>query len=215
MRSILILAAPLLLAACAAANAPDSGPVPETPQPVSLRLDLTGRTAPVLGENGAGEVMFLRKGDDAPLAVPFANGGLAETELLPGSYNVTGIGPLRCRGLEFTVDGAAPARALGTIRAEIVATEYIVALMSVDPAAADDVGALAGKAGAAPGAVDDRPLSQREAAPCFVNRGGPDMTWQEVPLHEKIMLGILMAGICAGSVASGGFCAFGAGAVGF
>lgn len=214
----------LLLAACATAPAPGASSdsasgdktaaSDDTPSLVGLRLTLTGKTAPVLDANGAGEITLLREGGEAPVPVPFTNGGLAEAELAPGRYRLAGIGPLLCRGLEFEV-GPAAARALGMVRADIVETEYYVALMSVAPAGETDLGALAARAGTEPAGVDARPLDQSEAAPCFVNKAGPAMTWQEVPLHQRFMLALLMAGICAGSVAAGGFCAFGAGAVGF
>ncbi len=208
-------ALPLLVAACATTSATPDGPAPETPQPVSLRLDLAGRTAIVLDEAGTGQIEFLRQGDETPVAAPFRNGGFAEAELMPGSYRVVRIGQLLCRGLAFEVDPAASARALGVFRANIVETEYFVALARVQPAPAGDIAELAGRAGAEPAEVDAAPLGQTEAAPCFVNRNGPDMTWEEVPLSQKIMMGVLMAGICAGSVAAGGFCAFGAGLIGF
>lgn len=208
-RHVAAALAPLLLAACVSASAPE--PVAAEPQPVALRVTLTGRTAAVLGEGAAGQVEILREGEEAPVAVVFENGALAVADLAPGRYSIRRIGPLQCRGLGFEVDPVASARALGSMEVEIIETEYYVGLMAVRPADAGDIGALAARAGAAPESVDADPLDPPEGAPCFVNRNGPDATWQDIPLHQRILLGVAIAGLCAASVVAGGFCVFGAG----
>ena len=204
----LIALLPLLLAACAAEDAAPTEIRPAQIQPIAFRLTVTGKTGPVLGTGATGRIGVLREGADEAIGLDFENGELAVHELPPGHYSIASIGPLACRGLSFEVDPSAQARALGSLRAEIIATDYYVALMSLAPATGAEIAALAERTGAAPGAIDARPLVIPEAAPCFINRAGPDATWQELPLGEKIMLGIVIAGFCAVAVASGGFCAF-------
>ena len=80
--------------------------------------------------------------------------------------------------------------------------------MSLAPATGTEIAGLAERMGAAPDAIDARPLVIPEAAPCFVNRAGPYATWQDLPLGEKIMLGIAIGAFCAAAVAAGGFCFF-------
>ena len=204
----LIALLPLLLAACAAE---DTAP-PETQtaqiQPVAFRLTVTGKTGAVLETGASGRIEVRREGADEAIGLDFENGELAVHELPPGHYSIARIGPLLCRGLSFDLDPSAEARALGSLRAEIIATDYYVALMSLAPATGTEIAALAERTGAASGAIDARPLVIPEAAPCFISRAGPDATWHELPLGQKIMLGILMAGFCAAAVAAGGFCAF-------
>ncbi len=199
---------PLLLAACAAE---DTAP-PETQtaqiQPVAFRLTVTGKTGAVLETGASGRIEVLREGADEAIDLDFENGELAVHELPPGRYNIARIGPLICRGLSFEVDASAEARAFGSLRAKIIATDYYVALMSLEPATGTEIAGLAERVGAAPGAVDARPLVIPEAAPCFINRAGPNATWQDLPLGEKIMFGIAIAAFCAAAVAAGGFCAF-------
>ncbi len=130
------------------------------------------------------------------------------SSLPPGRYSIARIGPLACRGLSFEVDPSAGARALGSLRAEIITTDYHVALLSGRAATGTEIAALAARTGAAPGAIDARPLVIPEAAPCFISLAGPGATWRERPLGEKILLGIGFLGFCAIAVASGGFCAF-------
>ncbi len=206
----IILAAlfPLILAACA-----DAPPVPTASEParlqlVAFRLAVTGETGPVLETGTTGRIEVLREGADEVIGLDFENGELAIHELPPGRYSIARIGPLACRGLSFEVDSSAEARALGSLRAEIIATDYLVALISLEPATGTEIATLAERMGAAPGAIDARPLVIPEAAPCFINRAGPNATWQDLPLGEKIMLGIAIAAFCAAAVAAGGFCAF-------
>jgi hypothetical protein len=204
----LIALLPLLLAACAAE---DTAP-PETQtariQPIAFRLTVTGKTEPVLGTGATGRIEVLRKGADEVIGLEFENGALTVHELPPGSYSIARIGPLICRGLAFEVDPSARARALGSLRAEIIMTDYYVALMSLAPATGTEIAGLAERTGAAPGAIDARPLVIPEGAPCFISRAGPDATWHDLPLGQKIMLGILIGGFCAAAVAAGGFCVF-------
>jgi hypothetical protein len=199
---------PLLLAACATEDAAPTEIRPAQIQPVAFRLTVTGKTGAVLETGATGRIEVLRKGADEAIGLDFENGELAIHELAPGHYSIARIGPLICRGLSFEVDPSASARALGSLRAEIIATDYYVALLSLAPATGAEIAALAERTGAAPGAIDTRPLQVAEAAPCFISRAGPDATWRELPLGQKIMLGIVIAGFCAIAVASGGFCAY-------
>jgi hypothetical protein len=204
----LIAFLPLLLGACAAEDAALPEAQPAQILPVAFRLTVTGKTGPVLGTGTTGRIEVLREGADEAIGLDFENGELAVRELPPDRYNIARIGPLICRGLTFEVDPWTQARALGSLRAEIIATDYYVALLSLAPATGTEIAALAERTGAAPGAVDARPLVIPEAAPCFISRAGPDATWHELPLGQKIMLGIVIAGFCAAAVAAGGFCAF-------
>jgi hypothetical protein len=199
---------PLLLAACVTE---DTAP-PETQtariQPVAFRLTVTGKTEPVLGTGTTGRIEVLREGADEVIGLDFENGELTVHELPPGHYNIARIGPLACRGLAFKIDPSAGARALGSLRAEIITTDYHVAILSLAPATGIEIDGLAERTGTAPGAVDARPLVIPEAAPCFINRAGPGSTWRDRPLGEQILLGIGFAGFCAIAVAAGGFCVF-------
>ena len=196
----------LLLAACAAGRTalPETGQI----QPVAFRLTVTGKTGAVLETGATGRIEVLRAGADEAAGLDFENGEMAVHDLPPGRYAIARIGPLICRGLTFEVDPSANARALGSLRAEIIATDYHVALLSGQAATGTEIAGLAERAGAAPGAIDARPLVIPEAAPCFVGRGGPGTTWRERPLGEKILLGIGFVAFCAAAVATGGFCAF-------
>ncbi len=198
----------LILTACADAPPVTNASEPAQPQPVAFRLAVTGKTGPVLGTGTTGRMEVLQEGADEVIGLDFENGELAIHELPPGRYSIARIGPLVCRGLSFEVDPSAEARALGSLRAEIIATDYHVALMSLAPATGTEIAGLAERTGAAPGAIDARPLVIPEAAPCFVNRDGPDANWRDLPLGEKIMLGIAIGAFCAAAVAAGGFCAF-------
>lgn len=194
----------LLLAACAAqesAPGPGAGPVP-----VGFRLALAGDTGPVLDAEGRGRLELARKGADAPVSVAFENGGLTVHDLTPGRYEITGLGPLQCRGLAFEA-GAEP-RYLGAVSADLVRADYHVALMSRPSVPPADVAALAEGAGIEPDAVDARPLDITESAPCFLGRDGPLTTWDDLTLGEKVMLGVGVAGLCAVALAAGGFCQF-------
>ena len=204
----LIALLPLLLAACATEDAAPTEIEPAQLRPVAFRLAVSGKTGPVLETGSSGRIEVLRDGADEAVGLEFENGELTIHELPPGRYSITGIGPLACRGLTFEVDPSAKARALGSLRAEIIATDYLVALMSLAPATGAEIAGLAARTGATPGAVDARPLVIPEAAPCFMNRAGPGTTWRERPLGEKILLGIGFVAVCAAAVAAGGFCAF-------
>ncbi len=204
----LIALLPLLLAACATGDTAPTEIRPAEVQPVAFRLTVTGKTGPVLGTDTTGRIEVLREGADEVIGLDFENGELTVHELPPGHYSIARIGPLACRGLFFEVDPSAGARALGSLRAEIITTDYHVALLSLAPATGIEIDALAERTGAAPGAIDARPLVIPEAAPCFINRAGPGSTWRDRPLGEQILLGIGFAGFCAIAVAAGGFCVF-------
>ena len=201
----IVVASTLGLMACAE---PVPSPEASAPVPAEIELAFSGYVAPVLDSQGAGEVAFHRKGAEDPVVVPFQNGAPAAFALAPGAYELTRIGVLQCRGLEFDVDASSEARALGTIRGDIVKTSYYVALMAGRPATATQVSALAGSQGLSPGGVDATPITLAEKAPCFIHRGGPGETWRDRPLGEQILLGIGFVGFCAVAVAAGGFCAF-------
>lgn len=197
--------ASLVLAACAAGQ----DPPPEAgagPVPVALRLTLAGDTAPVLDAEGTGHIELARDGADEPVSLAFGNGALAMHELPPGSYEITRLGPLHCKGLDFEV--AAAPRYLGSLEAELVRSRYHVALMSRPLAAPGDVATLAERAGTSAEAVDARPLEVSEIAPCALGPDGPVVTWEDLTLGEKVILGTSAAALCALAVAGGGFCSF-------
>ena len=196
---------PLLLAACATAPAD-----PQLVQliPTSLQLTITGATEPVLGADDTGKIQLVRDGTDEPLGVEFANGAPAIVDLQPGEYRITSLGPLTCRGLSFDVEESSGARALGSVQAEIITTNYYVALMTRQAATATEISELAERAQTASDTIDSRPIMMAEAAPCFMGRGGPGTTWRDMSAGEQIMLGVGFAAFCAVALASGGFCAF-------
>lgn len=199
----------LLVAACTAGPADTQ---PAGPVPTAIRLTITGDTGPVLKTSGAGRIELLRDGAAEPVVIEFENGALAIHDLTPGKYSIASLGPLTCRGLTFEVidqpGGAPGARALGSLHAKIVTTDYYVALMSRKPATGAEIADLAERTQSAPEAIDARVIDQTEAAPCFMGRGGPGTTWRDRPLGEQILIGIGFAAFCAAAVASGGFCAF-------
>jgi hypothetical protein len=204
----LIALLPLLLAACATEPAAPPEPQPAQVQPIAFRLTVTGKTGAVLGDGDTGRIEVLREGADEAIGLDFTNGAMTTHELPPGTYSIARIGPLLCRGLAFEVDPSAGARALGSLHAKIITTDYHVALMSLAPATGTEIAALAERTGTTPGAIDAHPLVIPEAAPCFISRAGPDATFDELPLGEKILLGIAIGGFCALAFASGGFCVF-------
>jgi hypothetical protein len=195
----------LLLAACA--TEPEAvGPVPLAP--TSIQLTFTGNTTPVLGAGDTGQIELHRKGEDEPILLEFQNGVTVVSDLPPGKYSVERIGVLTCRGMTFDVDPSADARALGSLRAKIITTDYYVALMSQYPATDTELAEFAEQTDTIVDGIDAHPITIAEKAPCFVGTGGPGTTWRERPLGEKILLGIGFIGLCAIAVASGGFCAF-------
>jgi hypothetical protein len=194
---------PLLVAACA--TAPPE-PEPARPVPTALEITVTGAVEPVLGADGTGRVALVREGSAEPIDLEFRNGALVVRDLPPGQYSIAALGPLNCHGLSFAVDRSP--RALGALRADIVATDYYVAMMSRRSAAGADIAAFAERTRLPPGQIDATPIVQIDAAPCFINRGGQGETWRERPLGEQIMFGILVGGFCAAAVAAGGLCAF-------
>jgi hypothetical protein len=209
MRSVLT-ALLLLLAACATApeQVEPGQAAPDRLIPTTLQVNLHGKINAVLGEDDTSEIELLREDADEPVVLEFRNGAQATGDLAPGAYQITRLGTLACRGVSFDVDPAAGARALGTLDAEILVTDYDLAMMTSKSATAGDVAALTQAAGIAPDGIDTRPIALGEAVPCFANHDGPGTNWRERPLGEQIMFGVLMAGLCAAAVASGGFCAF-------
>lgn len=194
-----------LLAACAAE---ESAPVPEAvgPVPVAIRLTLDGDTGVALGPDGAGQIVLGREDGDEPVRLAYENGALAVQDLVPGRYEVASLGALPCRGLAFDV--ADRPRYLGAVRVTLVRAAYDVALVSRPDVAPADVAELADRAGAPAQAVDARPLAATESAPCFLGPDGPVTTWEDLTLGEKIILSVGVAGLCAVSLAAGGFCHF-------
>jgi len=207
---MLALAALLLVpAACAGRGdaVPEASAAPVEVVPVAFRLTVSGATGPVLTDGARGEVYLLRKGSKDPIGVGFESGTTVVQPLPPGRYSLAGIGPLACRGLDFEVGPSSP-RALGTLRAEIVETDYYVALMSGRKASGAELADLARETGVPPAGIDARPLGIPESAPCFVSKSGPGETWRDRPLGEKILLGIGFAAFCALAVSQGGICSF-------
>ena len=202
----LALLVPLLLAACEEAGRGTAAPAETGPVPVAFRIDLDGATGPILAEDGTATLALERDGADEPVELGFENGRLAVHPLAPGRYEVTHLGPLQCRGLAFEV--ADRPRYLGTLRGQVIRTDYHVALMQPAVAAPADVAALAEQAAADAQRVDAAPLAITERAPCFLSQDGPVTTWEDLTLAEKIMLSVGVAGLCAISLAAGGFCQF-------
>jgi len=200
-----LIALLLLLGACATAP---SDSEPAQPIPTTLQLTVTGATEPVLGADGKGQIELTRDGSAEPIGIAFENGITVLQDLQPGQYSITKLGLLRCRGLDFEVDQASSARALGSLQTKIITTDYYVAMMSRKSASIAEIAELAESNGAAPDTVDARPITLTEAAPCFMNTAGPELTWQERPLRDKITLGIAFGAFCALALAAGGFCAF-------
>ncbi len=196
----------LLLAACEATTDRSAGGAGAAPVPVAFRIALDGDTAPVLAEDGSADLVLKRGGADEPVTLGFGNDALAVHPLAPGRYEVASLGSLQCRGLAFEV-GDRP-RYLGTLRARVVRTDYIVAMMQPSIAVPADVAAFAERAGSAVDAVDARPIPVAEPAPCFFNPGGNGVTWEDLTLGEKILLSVGVAGLCAVALVSGGFCHF-------
>jgi hypothetical protein len=201
----LVVLFPLLLTACASGPEAEQ-PVP--PVPTSIQLTFTGDTVPVLGSGGTGQIELHREGAGEPVLLEFQNGVAEIHNLPPGKYSVEKIGVLTCRAMTFDIDPSARARALGSIEARIITTDYYVALVSRHPATQAELAGFAAQVQTPLDGIDARPISVAEKAPCFLGTGGQGTTWQERPLGEKILLGIGFAGFCAIALASGGFCAF-------
>ncbi len=200
----------LLLTACATqpdTSQPDTSQPPQL-TPTALQLTVTGDTAPVLGSENIGQIELHRKGVDEPVLLEFQSGVAAVHNLPPGKYRVVKIGALTCRGMTFEIDPSTNARALGSIQAKIITTDYYVMLMSRHPATQAELAGLAAQTRTSLDDIDARPITIAENAPCFAGTGGPGTTWQERPLGEKILLGIGFAGFCAIALAAGGFCVF-------
>jgi len=194
--------APLALAACAASGpGSDDRAAPEaaTPTPAALRLVIAGDADPVFALDQPIPVELNRDGADAPVTLEVRAGSLSVARLPPGHYAVTRIGPLACAGIGFDL-GPGP-QALGTLRAEVLRTEYDVALISAVPATPADLAELGADAA-------DAPLTVHRQALCHSGRGGTGTQFRDLSPAEQIMAGILFAGFCAAAVASGGFCAF-------
>lgn len=202
---LIALVVPLLLAACA--TEPEVV-VAEPLVPTSIQLTFTGNVLPVLSTEGKGLIELNRDGADEPVLLEFQNGEPVLGELAPGNYSVGKIGELECRGMTFDVDASADARALGSLQAKIITTDYYVALMSRRAATNDELAELAAVTDTAVEDIDARPITVAERAPCFVSTSGPGETWRDRPLGEKILLGIGLVGFCAIAFASGGFCIF-------
>jgi hypothetical protein len=191
----------LLLAACATAGPePDSALAPGEPRAAALRLSVTGATA-VLDTTAPISVELVRAGAEEPVTLAFTDGDLAMHELPPGRYAVTRIGGLSCTGLDFELAPGAAPRALGTLRAEIIRTDYDVALVSGSPATPADLAQLGGTA-------ESDPLAVHRQALCHSSRDGDGTQFHDMSPAEQVMTVILFGGFCAAALASGGFCAF-------
>jgi len=170
-------------------------------RPAGLRLNLTGKAEAVFGTATAIPVELTRAGEEEPIATEFTPGALTRLDLAPGDYAVTRIGPMSCTGVEFTLTPGSEPRGLGALNAEIMQTEYDLALVSAGPAGATDLAALGPGAQSAPLFVDRRAL-------CHAGRGGSGTQFYDLSPAEQVMTVILFGGICAAAVASGGFCIF-------
>lgn len=211
MRSYAAYLAILALGAvmgCNQAGGPQASAEPAVPVPTVIDLGVFGAVGPVIGEDGTGQLHLKRADGGEPVTVPFQNASPSEFALAPGDYRITQIGELRCQGIAFSVGGDARLRALGTIRAEIVKSQYYVALIAGHPAKPDEIAALAEARSLDTAKIDARPISVTRHAPCSVHRLGPGQSWRDRPLGERIALGFAVAGFCAIALAAGGFCAF-------
>jgi len=201
MRLFLLLTLlPLIFAGCAAAPkspAPDASLGAAPPRAVALRLVLSG-SADAVFPPGQKVPVELAYGDEGPVvSLDLVPGRRSLHDLAPGGYAVTRIGPLGCTGIGFAVGpGAAPAD-LGTLRAEVLQTDYDVALISARAASPGELGD-----------AEPVPLFAHRQALCHASRDGPGTEYRDLSPAERVMVAILFAGFCAAAVASGGFCAF-------
>jgi hypothetical protein len=198
--------APFLLGACAATAVPDAAtptlaePTDGGLRPIALRLSVTGATQVMHRGADPIPVELTRAGTEAPVALILENAALSTHTVPPGHYSITRIGPLTCTGISFDLEPGAGLRALGTLSAEIIQTDYDIALISAKPASPVDLASL--------DAADAAPLTVHRQALCHAGRGGQGTTYQDLSTGEQIMLGIVFAGFCAIALAGGGFCAF-------
>ncbi|HSF94479.1 MAG TPA: hypothetical protein VLA52_05580 [Thermohalobaculum sp.] len=186
----------LLLAACATAPA---GPEPDpAPRSTSLTLELSGKADVVASPGEAIPVELVREGAE-PLKLDFQDGTPTRHDLPPGQYGIAGIGPLSCTGLGFEVpDGTGPVD-LGTLEARVAVTDYYIAKLKRRPPVPADL--------TPPGTEPGRLIVGRYAL-CHAPRDFTGPVWADLPLEQKLMFGVLMAGFCAAAVASGNICAF-------
>jgi hypothetical protein len=192
----------LILSACVTTTTEPQPVATETElRPTALRLNLTGKSEAVFGAVTAIPVLLTRDGTEEPVATELTPGGLTRMELPPGDYSISRIGPMACYGIGFTVAPGAEPRALGTLQAEILRTQYDIALLDGSPASTADLAELGAGAQAAPLYIDRNAL-------CHVGRNGPGTEFRDLSPAEQVMAAILFGGLCAAAVASGGFCAF-------
>lgn len=131
--------------------------------PVVFRIVAGGRAGLLLDDAGRGVLALRRDGAEEAREVSFTNGGWTPARLAPGRWEITHLGPLRCRGLGFDVAGEGGPRILGTLRVEVLETsQYLVALMASLPtrdptealaaafSAAEETGASPARRGPAP-----------------------------------------------------------------
>lgn len=194
----LLPVAALLPLAAACAATPEPAAVPEAePRPVLFRVDLLGKTGLVLDPSGRGSIEVRREGAE-PVSLDFANGAEARGELAPGAYSVTGLGGLVCSGVGFAVEDGTTPLALGTLRATVFETDYVIAL----PAPPGTVPAQAGTIPAA------EPIRADRRALCHSGRPAAEPPGREMTAGEEALLGLAWIALCALAVAAGGFCAF-------
>lgn len=188
----------LVLAACQTTAAASRDGSDAQPRATALRLALTGKTEAVAAPDAAIPVELQREGAD-PLTLDYVPGALTIHELPPGRYGIAKIGPMSCTDLGFDVTPGQGPLALGTVDAKVSETDYYIGYVSGRPAAEADVATL----GAEPG----QPIVGRHAL-CHAPRDYTGPVWADLPIEQKLMFALMMAGFCALTVASGMVCAF-------
>ena len=190
----------LLLGACATAPEHPEPAVDATPRAVALQLSLTGKAEAVAPGGGAIPVAVARAGFE-PVLLDFQDRALSVHDLPPGRYEIAAIGPLSCTGLGFEIAPGSGPVSLGTLQAQILRTDYDVALLSHAAPEAAELAELGG------GAEAGRLTLDRYAL-CHAPRDFDGPVWEDLPMEQKLMFGLLMAGFCAAAVATGNICAF-------
>lgn len=193
-------AAALGLVACAGCTAsPESAPSAPAaePRPVLFRIALGGKAGLVLDPDMTGQIEVRREAAD-PVTLGFRNDAAASGALPPGAYVLDRLGPLRCEGIGFAVDDGAGPLALGTLRATVVETDYVIALPA--PAQAEPA-----PAGAVPARSPIRPARR-----ALCHSGPPPDETAAIATSPagEVLLGLTWIGLCALAVAAGGICYF-------
>ena len=187
----------LLLGACATAPEQPEPAEEAAPRAVALRLELTGKAEAVAPGGGAIPVAVARGGFE-PVLLDFQDRALSVHDLPPGRYEIAAIGPLSCTGLGFEIAPGSGPVSLGTLRAQVLRTDYDVALLKAAPPGPAD---LAGGAEAAQLYVDRQAL-------CHAPRDYEGPVWDDLPMEQRLLFALMMAGFCVLTVAAGNICTY-------